>query len=459
MYEARQNKEKVSRRIGNKKNIIQKVTWEDDSEKPGEKVCEDYMPNGFIWHYIKANRKMYYTTTYALVHSIKDKAHRQKIEQFANRPLSYEDWKAAGWVYPDTVRDNSFRVIKHDDIKDYIGQTSGVEIENPTQHIICLKNEKDRGIIARISVDGIVMAEITTDMMLGKEEIAKAEITSNVNDEKYYTIELRTTPVANADEIGLKCRKNAIRAAIKAITNANFTNGRTIKNENIKIEDNKEFTVEVLIKNHTIMEAKNRRKCIQITKGISLTDMINEASKPDGFFKEAQYRWMAYYSTYLNQYPNEGKEIYAMLASLIHFYLKKIDDFVICKNIQSGKSEDQSNMNNGIGGKGVKNAVLETRPDLTNPARKNDWKLLPKTAPQKWLDGLASDVALNIKKALNTVPKELNEIAWNTIKNEILSGSEIAGHPVPDFTINNEKAFAFEMRTPPIDEVKKYIDT
>ena len=450
MYEARQNKEKVSRRIEIKninpssactknvnqfpKNVVQRVTWEDDSDKPGEKVCKDYMPNGFIWHYVDG--KMYYTTTPALVISIKDKAHREQIEQFANKQLSYKEWDAAGWVFHDTIRGNSSIVIQHDNIKDYIGPTSGIEIENPTPHIISLNKETDRGTIAQILFGENIMAEITTDM--GKHPD--------------YTIELRTTPVAIADNTGFMLRKKAIKIAKKVINSAN---GTQIKDETIE-----DFTVKVLVKNHTIKSANHKKSGHQITKGIGLTDMINEASKTDGFFSVAHSTWMKHYFTYLNQYTNKQGEIYAMLASMIHFYLERIDRNAMIKELEGSQNNSQSEKQKetGTGSKGVKNGVLEVRPDLVNPARKNEWGLLPKTAPSKWLDGLDKEVASNIKSALNVVPKDLNKTAWETIKRELLSGSEIAGHPVPDFTINNEKAFAFEMRTPPRDEVKKYID-
>ena len=47
-------------------------------------------------------------------------------------------------------------------------------------------------------------------------------------------------------------------------------------------------------------------------------------------------------------------------------------------------------------------------------------------------------------------------MAWNTIKLDLLRGQNIAGHAVPEFTINKEKAYAFEIRTPSSDDREPY---
>lgn len=406
---------------------IQKTPWEVDPDDSTKYVYSDLQHKGFVWYFEK--NKLYYTLTPAIVLTVKDLEKRRQLEKYKGIAFSYDEWEKAGWKYK-AIEGNTFLGNPNSQKpQDYSGYTSGIEIENPTSHIISLENPNDRGLIAQVLKDNRVIAEITTDMGMNCD----------------YTIELRTTPVSITDDNEVKKRRDAINVIKSVIEKAE--DGQITSQ---KIGD---FQINVLVKKHKIKKVKGKRQGVQITKGISFTDMIKEASKTNGFFEEAygSERWMTNFNKYykISKLEDEnGKVIYAMLASLIHFYLRRIDRALLFETNETKE---------GIGSKGIIENKLVKRPNLVNPVEKNAWGLLPKTPPGKWLAGLDSQIATNVKSSLNNVPEGLNAVAWKTILQEILNNDDIAGHSVPDFTINNNMAFAFEIRTPSIVDKTFYI--
>lgn len=321
--------------------------------------------------------------------------------------------------------------------KNYDGSTSGVEVENPAKYKIWLENSLDQGAIAEVIVEatGEIIADISTDM--GKPNI--------------YTIENRTTPVVVTDVKGLNLRVEALKLAKEAIENA-------VKFDNKAIQPviKNGLKLKVVKSKHSIKEDHSiGSPAVQVTLGASWSEMINDAPHLLGVLKDAKGRWMDKYKTYSesfkNKYPQSGKgavEVYGMLASLLHFYMIRIDNSNL-KMALKNKLDFDTMGSSGIGGKGVDNDELVRRSNMVDPLEKNAWGLLPKTPPGKWLEGLKdSQDITNIKAELRNIPPGINKTAWKEINTELLKGDMIAGHKVPEFTIKGEVAFAFEIRTP-----------
>ncbi|WP_440880279.1 hypothetical protein [Tenacibaculum sp. C7A-26P2] len=347
---------------------------------------------------------------------------------------------------PDSIIENENSFEQHSNYgalnakynKNYDGPTSGVEIENPAKYKIWLERSLDQGVIAEIMVEstGEIIADISTD--IGKQNV--------------YTIENRTTPVVVTDVKGLNLRKEALKLAKEAIEDA----VNEIHSQAIRPVSKNGLKLKVIKAKHSIKEDRNTgRPGVQVTLGASWSEMINDAPRLVGVLKDARGRWMDQYKTYSesfkNKYPKSGRgavEVYGMLASLLHYYMIRIDNSN--KKIAIQNKLDYDTMGSpGIGGKGVDNDELVRRPNIVDAKEKNAWGLLPKTPPGKWLEGLKDEQDIsNIKTELRNIPPGINKTAWKEINTELLKGNMIAGHKVPEFTIKGEVAFAFEIRTP-----------
>ena len=357
--------------------------------------------------------------------------------------------------------------------KDYTGPTSGVEIENPISAVIKLENITFQGVMAEVIDLSLpsapVIADVSTDMGTPRGS---------------FTIENRTKPVANSDTQGIRQRRAALALAARAL--------REAAHEKRAMEDltDTEHNLKLVVREHRHIVKSSRkrgRKGVQVTKGVSWSTMVADAPRLAGIFTEARGRWMSYYGIYSDHLQqkysdrtfNPGVvELYGMLGSLLHFYMEDIDRTVHKLNIDRQfasnlrkkaqqesmdssiaprlrgmaditAQDDRSEWQQGIGGKGVRGGELSIRPNLVDPQAKNVWGLLPKIAPVKWLDGLQQQEDRQfVRWELGIVPDGVNPIAWRTIYGEIItSRGMLAGHPVPDFTINNECGFAFEVRS------------
>jgi hypothetical protein len=411
-----------------------------DTETPNLKQW-DHLRKGVRWYYNETNGLMHFKIEdLAAIPNIKA---RIAVTNAANQEFTYQQWIDAGWVEKEgEVLEVSEKVEASP--PDFSGPTSGVEIENPASFQIRLENPLHRGVMAEVvSETGEVLADITTDM-----------------GSNPYTIENRTRPVVMADQEGLTLRKNALTLAKEAIEKAGAVQGGSA------IQPVTKDKLKLVVKQggHTIIPTSAQKNpSVQVTQGASWSDMVADAPRLTGILKEAGGRWMRYYGTYANsyalKYTESGKGasvIYGMLASLLHFYMYRIDESMKKYALENRKNYDEMG-SDGIGGKGVTGGDLTGRPDLVDPKEKNSWGLLPKTSPARWLEGIESseDVA-NIKNELRNAPSEVNPVAWKVILQEVLAGNNIAGHPVPKFTIKKEAAFAFEIRTPSQDDRAPY---
>lgn len=346
--------------------------------------------------------------------------------------------------------------------KEYPSATEGIEVENPVPFQVVLRNSKNRGVMAWVQdAKGEKLAEFTTDMGTNP-----------------YTIENRTTPCPSADLQGIDARKRALKMladhieeAAAATTTGLIPTGTyepgdektwqttsPTKGVAVKEDTKGDLTLKLKEKNHRVVpKSGSPRPGVQITKGVSFTQMLAEAPARTGAFLHAY--WMEDYKPYFAHYgkttpaatPAEAT-VFGMLASLVHFYLRRLD----WSSRLSGSDEP------GVGGKAVTGGAV-TLPDMTQPTVKNPWGLLPKTPPGKWLSGLDEKAQGRVKQALRNVPagvpgaNPVNTTAWNTVLNDtVFPGGMIAGHAVPEFKIANETGFAFEIRTPKLDEKSGY---
>jgi hypothetical protein len=91
--------------------------------------------------------------------------------------------------------------------------------------------------------------------------------------------------------------------------------------------------------------------------------------------------------------------VFGMLASLLHFYLKRLDF-----NPQAPAASNPWTPKQGVGGKAVMDDNEIAFPDMTHPPVKNAWGLLRKTPPAKWLADLDAASQGNVKQRLREVP-------------------------------------------------------
>ena len=399
-----------------------------------------------------------------------------------------------------------------DKIKNYKGSTIGVEIEYPVPFSIVLSSKLFRGVIAKVkSAGGTVLAEMTTDM-----------------GNNPYTIENRTTPVEESNYEHIKVRKDALELLDKAISLAG-KDGKILEHKgsdqskfdnctgkpiNFVEEDDTgkpinplekdDMEIKVIIENHKIIENKDKTPGLQITRGLSWQDMLEEVGSKQGFLSLANPAWLKYYNKYLkylqenpleekqeekqeeqqeeniqNVDPKAADKIFAMLASFLEFYLDRIDfrekmkhnEQLIFKKLKKSnpnnnqieeKGEGEGGFKNNVdqieeegkGGKGVKNNQLNLL-NTVDPTEKNAWILLPKTRPNEWLSGLGLTEQKRVKEELQKIPSRepINKKAWQAAFDFFIKEkNDIGGHQVPNFTINGQKGFAFEIRHPEPDQ-------
>jgi Protein of unknown function (DUF2934) len=349
--------------------------------------------------------------------------------------------------------------------KEYASATEGIEVENPVSYQVVLRTNKARGVMAWVEdALGEKLAEFTTDM-----------------GSNPYTIENRTTPCRSADLAGIDARKRAlamladsIRAAGETVPTGLDAGGTHADDDERKwhtfsphkgtavtADKRGDLTLKVKQAHRVVPKSGTARPGVQITKGVGFSEMLAQAEAPTrtGTFGHAQ--WLSEYPFYLQHYtnlklggtPDEAK-VFGMLGSLLHFYLRRLD-------FHARSSADPKE---GVGGKAVRDNDEIALPDMTHPGVKNPWGLLPKTPPAKWLAGLDPQGQDRVKKALREVPNavtgpnRVNATAWKqAYENIVFQGQMIAGHAVPDFKIAGEAGFAFEIRTPKLDEQGGYL--
>ncbi|GAA3131699.1 hypothetical protein JOF29_005318 [Kribbella aluminosa] len=86
---------------------------------------------------------------------------------------------------------------------------------------------------------------------------------------------------------------------------------------------------------------------------------------------------------------------------------------------------------------------------LTDPAVKNDWKVLPRTRPNIVLESLSDADRLATLKLIRDLPPAGDAEIWKETRLYLLNGGEVAGHGINNATIGGEKALLFEFRTVP----------
>jgi hypothetical protein len=433
------------------RTVLQRA-WEEDSDIDGTEIWRDDQAEGFTWYH--DNGKLFYKTTPALDKKVRSwnaeqntsaqwRSHLEQIKNYANTPHTYEEWRAFGWLRGEALpsQPDQAEPLAGDQPKDYSGPTSGIEVENPADFMLQLGNPLMRGVIAEVIVtaSGEVLADITTDM-----------------GQNPYTIENRTRPVVMADAEGMQQRRDALALAKKGIEAAGANGGA--------IQPVAEGALSLVVRqaDHSVVQpAKTKNPGVQVTLGASFSDLVADAPLLQGILKEAGGRWMSRYgiynALYLANYPQPGRgaaEVFGMMGSLLHFYMDRIDNSVRKRALERRLDFDTLG-SGGSGGKGVEGGELVNRPELVDPKEKNAWGLLPKTPPAKWLEGIAEEDARKVK-ALLAAPGDVNRVAWDTIKLEILRGDNIAGHAAPEFTIGGEKAFAFEIRSPTKEDRQPY---
>ncbi|HBQ97071.1 MAG TPA: hypothetical protein DD761_00845 [Cyanobacteria bacterium UBA11691] len=350
--------------------------------------------------------------------------------------------------------------------KDYEGETEGIEVENPSGHQLVLKRNKDRGVIAEVITkeDEEVIADLTTDM-----------------GSNPYTIENRTRPVMSQDQDGISQRKDALALMKRQIESAG--EGSTLRTGKTDIEKYTKSTgtsvqpaetdalkLQIKQRLHKVVpKGRQSKPGVQITKGLNMEGLIAQAEERVGVFDQYKgAKWMDTYSAYKEYYLQEVKKeehaesapIFAMLASFLHYFMRRVDfgiNFYGLKAILSVEEGEQ-----GLGRKGVRKGELIFPPSFVSPAEKNSWGVLPKTPPGNWLSELPSKVKLEVTTALRGLPNvnvcgALNPTAWSWAYSEyILAKRAVGGHEVPAFKIAGRKGHAFEHRTASQEDRQRY---
>jgi hypothetical protein len=438
------------------------VVQRDWLEMEGRPTVKQWsiLRQGLRWFYEEQTGMMYYALEDPKGIPIKAQA---KLREIAGQKWPYEQWIAAGWVEKEDGEAPAPQVEKTltdapKPPKTFSGPTSGVEVENPAQFSLLLDRTRDQGVIAKVvhTESNETLAEFTTDM--GKNP---------------YTIENRTSPVVETDAEGLKARREALALLTQAIKEAGTgsvlppatSTKRFADCIGKAIEAKTSGTLRIEIKQpaHKVVSTGGaKRPGLQVTKGVPLSALISDAPKLQGVFSETGNWWMKEYKGYADSFLKDHKDrgkaaaVFGILASLIHFYLVRID-VAAKKRAIEGRMDYDAMGEKGVGGKGVEGENV-SRPDLVDPNEKNAWGLLPKTPPGEWLDAIEDEDKGLVKRELRAVGEagEVNKKAWNEILGDVLGNKMIAGHAVPKFKIGEEPGLAFEIRSPGPEERKPY---
>ncbi|MFF3334049.1 actin cross-linking domain-containing toxin [Streptomyces sp. NPDC002888] len=93
---------------------------------------------------------------------------------------------------------------------------------------------------------------------------------------------------------------------------------------------------------------------------------------------------------------------------------------------------------------------------LTDPAVKNEWRVLPRTRPTAVLDSLSENDRLLTKQLVREASPIGAELPWREARTYIMNGSQVAGHSIDGATIGGETALLFEFRAIP-DKLKAFV--
>ena len=297
------------------------------------------------------------------------------------------------------------------EVKNYAAPTIGVE-----QEITGYKVDLSTGATAVIGVvqdkNNKKLVEFTKDM---------GEPTGNGRGR--YRIELRTTPAEANDANAISERRKATAAIVAAIKQAAAHPDDT----SVKTHDRDGFHIIIVNPDHNIWGVGAATFDNQVSLGVPTADLAAQALAPktaenNAIIDHAEWFKASYADKFApakTTSPN-AKNVYVMLASVIGF---------IVKTVKEAKPNAEA-----------------VEIDLTNPGIKDKWEVLPRTPPWEWLDCLGKDDKAEVHAQLQkTFADNLGKAALEYIETK----KPLAGHPVPQATIDGKHSSIFEFRRVP----------
>ena len=334
-------------------------------------------------------------------------------------------------------------------------EDTSIGIENELTGFVCALPQNSSQKFAWVKgADGTPLVMITKDMKHGS--YANPANRDNVKEQdqwKVHTVELVTYPSAMKDKSSIKERNDSMLWLAEHFTDR-ITNHNHKSLSPITSDDGR-FQLIVSYQNHvlaagygaSIMPASGAVGMSaggqQATIGVKATD-FGSGSSPELQMLEAAPWYNHAYKDDLDSFVDtEGVED---LGTMKNIYAYLLSVFVYTANLCQKWGiyiEDWDPQAHGI--------EVQVA-GLTDPKVKNDWGILPRTAPKVMWDLLKGKDKADVSNAINTRGSQIvpDPLLWKCIYQYFQGAGEVAGHGINNATIGDEEnpdqAALFEFR-------------
>lgn len=342
--------------------------------------------------------------------------------------------------------------------KEFDSTSIGAEVE--LGGIVCALPEgaAQAFAVVKLAATNEALVKITKDMSSTMYGHPGKQITQQMKNEKWltYTIELVTYPCEKSNADGLAYRKQAVEFLLQHFT-THVKNNPHMPLEDMTSDDDV-FTLEVANKKHIIaanlgagledipgtITAPAEGK--QATVGIKAS-AFGTGADDDIKMLEDNAPW------YHPEYANDDAIV--ALKPKTNLENGDVDDigrvkrsYAYLKSIIENIAHLVHKYNLSIEGY---DAVGASRANgLADPKVKNEWKVLPRTAPKHVLKGMTPRDRSAVLDLIYKLPGgDRNANLWKASINFVKSDYVAAGHAINDAKVGNEDAMLFEYRQLP----------
>jgi hypothetical protein len=286
------------------------------------------------------------------------------------------------------------------------------------------------------------LVQITKDMSTGKYGNPKhRDFVKDADQWKVHTLELVTYPSALADATAIGHRNSSVKFLLATLLERLGSHNH----EPLETMTSPDGLYELVVTNRNHVIAAGNGVMVddapavsmplggqQATMGVVAKDFGTGANEQLKMLEaapwyHADFKAEVTAETAKAKAPGDAQGVYAYLKSILAFasslvekYNLPIEDYA-----PSGAPKAQG---------------------LTDPAVKNEWKILPRTKPLLLLDTLEGPDKLLVKQLLT---RTTGGASWAAVRTYLLGGGEVAGHGINDATIGGKQAMLFEFRSIP----------
>ncbi|MGW6281457.1 actin cross-linking domain-containing toxin [Kribbella sp. NPDC055071] len=310
--------------------------------------------------------------------------------------------------------------------------------------VVALREGTDRvfAFVKHVDTDAPVIM-ITKDMSTGTYRNPKGIAGADGGAWKTHTVELVTYPSHLDDIASTALRQDATQFVLDVFKGRIGTN----PHEPLEAITNGKFALQITNERHVLAPGSGLHLDEpgsvsmplggqQLTVGVKATQFGTDATNElrllrDNPWYKPEFRTddaLRNLPPNLLDDPAKVESSYTYLKSIMSFTAKQVDKHGIPIGDFPGRSPF---------------------PGLTDPAVKNEWSVLPRTAPSTILDGLSAGDRAQVLKLLRETSIFDDPAIAKEVRAYILGGGEVAGHGINDVTIAGESALLFEFRTVP----------